>query len=250
MVLGKRPRRRRPRSRKKARRRVPRTLRVHNAYAPRHSQTAVLKYCDSRTLKNTYHVFSVRNLHDPDFSGFGHQPFTWDQWTARYAQYRVLSCSYKVTFVTEPTESEAKVDLIRSAPSVVEGQIFGVRPYSEKENILVTVEQSTLAGSKFTQPGIDHNTILEQPRNKLFKYSFLNSRRRTTTLRGKVDMRSIIGPEHMLERELTDGGSTPHNGYVVVAATSPQDTAMFTTRAFVTMTYHVRFSHPHDLNAS
>jgi hypothetical protein len=43
--------------------------------------------------------FRLNSLFDPDFTGGGHQPMGFDQWSAFYNHYVVTKCTYEVEFV-------------------------------------------------------------------------------------------------------------------------------------------------------
>lgn len=58
-----------------------------------------LKYSDTLTLNlgNSYqYVFNLNSLFDPNRTGTGHQPYGFDQLSAIYNRYRVISCKYIV----------------------------------------------------------------------------------------------------------------------------------------------------------
>lgn len=62
-----------------------------------------LRYCDVYTLTSTTgattsRVFRANGCNDPDYTGVGHQPMFWDQWTAIYNYYCVLGSKIHVTF--------------------------------------------------------------------------------------------------------------------------------------------------------
>lgn len=46
----------------------------------------------STTGNNWYWQFRINSLFDPDFTGTGQQPHTFDQWMALYDRYRVFAC--------------------------------------------------------------------------------------------------------------------------------------------------------------
>jgi len=63
---------------------------------------ALLKYAGEVTLTatgpaNISHLFRLNSLHDPDYTGVGHQPLAHDQWSQLYNRYTVLKSTIKAT---------------------------------------------------------------------------------------------------------------------------------------------------------
>lgn len=52
-------------------------------------------------------TFRLNSLYDPDLTGTGKQPLGFDQYTAIFNRYRVLSCSWKITFLNALLNTEA-----------------------------------------------------------------------------------------------------------------------------------------------
>lgn len=46
----------------------------------------------------TSQIMRANSLYDPDYSGTGHQPLGYDQWSVFYDHYVVIGCKIKVTF--------------------------------------------------------------------------------------------------------------------------------------------------------
>ncbi len=44
--------------------------------------------------------YLLNSLYDPDYTGTGHQPYSFDQVMANYTKYRVNRVSYRITFTT------------------------------------------------------------------------------------------------------------------------------------------------------
>lgn len=62
-----------------------------------------LKYSDLITLTSTAnslarYTFQINNLYDPDYSGTGHQPMFFDQYTPIYSRYVVLGAKLTASF--------------------------------------------------------------------------------------------------------------------------------------------------------
>lgn len=69
------------------------------------------KYADSvLTNASGQYVMNLNSLFDPDRTGFGHQPYGYDNLSLLYNRYRVISCGWR-----------ANVCLSSTAPSIVIG---------------------------------------------------------------------------------------------------------------------------------
>ncbi len=64
------------------------------------------------------YTFAINNLFDPNFTGAGTQPISFDQYSALYARYRVLALRYKVAFA-QRTTIPARVGLYTSPQSTL-----------------------------------------------------------------------------------------------------------------------------------
>lgn len=69
-----------------------------------------LKYCDTITMTSTLGVavyeFAGNGCYDPDITGTGHQPYFWDQLTAVYKYYAVVSSKITVTGAVDVGSSQ------------------------------------------------------------------------------------------------------------------------------------------------
>lgn len=100
-------------ARKRSRRRA---LRRYKAYGPQRAilsgfpdrQLVKLRYSQEVTLDPgpggiSQHIFRANSLYDPDFTGIGHQPYLYDQWSEVYSHYCVLGSRMTATLVTVNT---------------------------------------------------------------------------------------------------------------------------------------------------
>lgn len=76
-----------------------------------------LRYVDNRVLNSTAvslgrHVFSCNSLYDPDYTGAGHQPLGFDEWSTLYTYYKVLGAKITVNAVNGTGEPQL-VHLVR-----------------------------------------------------------------------------------------------------------------------------------------
>lgn len=91
--------------------RIPRTVQLNKVIG--YKTRTNLRYCDTKTLDPstgaTYHKFAVNSLFDYDQTGIGHQPAYFDQWSAFYRRYRVISAKWKFKVTASPTNTEQLV---------------------------------------------------------------------------------------------------------------------------------------------
>lgn len=66
-----------------------------------------MKYTETFTLSSLVNAYRFRmnGGYDPNYTGGGHQPYGWDQLSAIYNRYRVISCAWTINAVN--TNSEA-----------------------------------------------------------------------------------------------------------------------------------------------
>lgn len=80
------------------------------------------------------HQYRTHSLFDPDFTGVGHQPLSFDQYSSIYNRYRVYGVKYRCTFACLDTANQADVFvLIRpnlTTPTVLETILE--HPYTKK----------------------------------------------------------------------------------------------------------------------
>lgn len=122
-----------PRRTKKSRKggRKKRVVRRRKAFAPRRKQTtwvtrsigqadrafAKLVYSDAFAYtialgSPALQVFRGNSLNDPDYTGVGHQPRAYDQFTALYDKYRVLGSSITARIAYGSSASAGAINLI------------------------------------------------------------------------------------------------------------------------------------------
>lgn len=68
------------------------------------SQLVKMKYCHVATLNPgvggnpATHIFRANDGYDPDATGVGHQPYSWDQWANFYDHVTVIGSKMRATF--------------------------------------------------------------------------------------------------------------------------------------------------------
>lgn len=63
-----------------------------------------LKYCEALTVSSpgmSIYKWNLNSLWDPNRTGIGHQPYGFDQLAALYNRYRVISCSYVISAISD-----------------------------------------------------------------------------------------------------------------------------------------------------
>lgn len=58
------------------------------------------------------HAWCANSVYDPDFTGTGHQPLYYDQYTAIYDQYVVLGSKITITFANRDTAKNAIIGIV------------------------------------------------------------------------------------------------------------------------------------------
>lgn len=96
----------------RSRRRRPRILRFPRSSFP-NQLIVTLPYVDSRTYSLTsvnghdnYHSWRANGAYDPSFTGTGHQPMGWDQYTAIYTDYTVIRSCVAAVFQLDNIEND------------------------------------------------------------------------------------------------------------------------------------------------
>lgn len=101
-----------PKSPRKRRRRIKRQSRKpHVTKLLKKKTVASLRYVDLVTLDPgagaiASHVFRANSCFDPDNTGTGHQPLLYDEYSALYSQYRVLSSKLTAVPVKDDTTND------------------------------------------------------------------------------------------------------------------------------------------------
>lgn len=73
---------------------VPQMLKVTLPY----SAVVTITLNSDLPLYKQFYDFKANGLYDPNTTGFGHQPYGFDQWSALYRTYHVISSSVSVVF--------------------------------------------------------------------------------------------------------------------------------------------------------
>lgn len=182
-----------------------------------YSDTVLLS--SSGSISFTTHAFRANSVFDPDWTGTGHQPTRYDQFTALYTRYEVLKSNIRVQFCTG--------DVSTTSTTVATG------PWTVG---VVCSGNATPAGTG-TDPGY---TLAESPRSD-FGALTTNTIRTCSTYWD----RSLVGhPSHDDSLVAGTGSNPASEGYYILWAFNEGNVASTTVLAHVRIEFQVRFSRP------
>lgn len=159
---------------------------------------AFLKYAGEITLTsagvNIAHLFRLNSLHDPDYTGVGHQPLGHDQWAQLYNRYTVVKATIKATPIRDANTNVVpgllRIGVIDSSGGV-------------SSNAMTIAEDTRY--TDWTHSGL------------LAGGSSAGSAKRPDTVRQEVDMAKFFNTKDLMTAVDTDVYSAPF-------ASSPTDT--------------------------
>lgn len=170
----------------------------------------------STTANIWYWQFRLNSLYDPDFTGGGAQPTTFDQWMALYDRYRVFAC---------------EVDLTLSSIDGVTPMVAAMAP---GQDAAPTLSYTGIAGCRDVCLGKS-------------QYMAMSHMRKTYLIRDVfgVDEEAVMSE---LNFAGTSSSSAPSVAYLTIGAF----TAGATTAVMLTgfLRFAVRFENPHMNNVS
>lgn len=79
------------------------------------------------------HIFNCNSIHDPDFSGVGHQPLSHDQWASFYTSYCVYAIRYDIQAVgiTSGTSGQLAVVFKPNSTGVTDFDTIREKSYNQ-----------------------------------------------------------------------------------------------------------------------
>lgn len=78
---------------------------VPNHYVTQMSYFQAPSLTEAAAGAGAYYTFALTNAFDPNFTGAGAQPVSYDQWTQMYSRFRVIKTDVQVTFVNGTSTS-------------------------------------------------------------------------------------------------------------------------------------------------
>lgn len=190
------------------------TLVVNKALAPFPQRLITkMKYSSSFNLTAISPTWNwnLNSLFDPDRAGIGHQPYGYDQLSALYNRYRVISCSYVITGYPSDTGFSKPIQICA-----------------------VPVNQGTLI--------VNAGQAKENPRCK-FVHQVPGGA--VAKLRGKAYLPSIVGRtrgQYMADdRYQAEVGSNPQEAIILSVVASDYTNTNVNTELTITLEYVCEF---------
>lgn len=168
-----------------------------------------------------HQIFRANSLFDPDFTGIGHQPMGFDQWSALYSRYRVNAAKIEVTWVQSNTTEDA--------------------------HFFAGIE---LAGT--TTPRSDPEQIIESSQSVYAGLGNTSAGSATKTITMYVDLKKAFGVKDLSDHNYSaTTGNNPTNQLYFQCSTFALSGASILEFFMITeITYYVTFFDPRELGAS
>lgn len=215
-------------TRKKRSRYFPRYRGLATTGAVTSKRYATMVYNDTINISLTnipfnFHYFRATSIHDPDYTGTGHQASGHDELNALYSRYTVVSCGIRVDFAS-------------TSPATAGQVIAGVRLDNDGAAVGTAKEIMEQRGTKYLML-----SDADGGPNTGRLYANYNAKRDF----GLIDMTDTAG------NISAEFNSTPnHNKYFQIFAYNPAGDTGSTVTAVVTMYFKVLLTQPVDLGLS
>jgi len=190
------------------------TLRYSDVYTLTSAANAIAKY-----------VFRMNSLHDPDFSGTGHQPLYYDQITQMYGRYVVKGC--KITCHFSPIANTSSTTQ-PSGPMVIgiAGDTDTFTP-----TVLATIMEQNRSVSTFLNNAVGGNNV------KTLSHTYSPALRLGTDVEDN-EVQAAVG----------SNPNRPYYAHVYAAETGLATSSSCNVK--VTLEYRVRFMNPLEVPQS
>jgi len=183
------------------------------------SMVATIRYNDKYSLSGSgatagRQIMSLNNLHDPDVTGFGHQPITYDQFAGIYSNFVVVGARIDVQFSTGTATGSGST----AGPFVV-----GISGNSQNSF-------STVASDLVEQPRAVTNFLGRDSGTSVCKLALTYAPKPCLGLSSSDD--TVAG---------NTNGTAPSKQFYACVWSSDTSGSSGTTVANVTVTYRVKF---------
>lgn len=143
---------RRARSRRPARGLTPLATPV-----PQHYVTKMLYFDDNFLTEagagvGTFHTYCLNSLYDPNVTGVGTQPVTYDQWSAMYNRFRVVKVDVKACMVNASVNALCSVGYICNVATVLPANAMAwpCQRYSDSQLLPIATAGPALQNFEFS----------------------------------------------------------------------------------------------------
>jgi len=203
-----------------------------------------LNYCSPITLDpgvnggSVSSIFLANGLYDPDTSIGGHQPHGFNELSAIFSSYQVVSSGIEVTLF--PKASEPVMLPTGTTPWTLNNNIVGACL-----SIAVRDSITSLTGAV---TGISN--LLERPN---FKTKFISSYDRPTSVKHGFSVQSFYGAARKPDDDTLSGNATgdpTDKVYYHIILAAPESINLSSQPLVVRIKYKVRFFNPLDLPQS
>lgn len=187
----------------------------------KHKILTTLTYCDTKTITPgtgaAHHWFRLNNLHDPDYTGGGHQPAFYDNWKLLFKNYRVLKASWSITMAPIRTSEFSLADHTDSSSAFVDTN----RLDQARTPAIVFWEVGNNAAPQVSS-AVNKNVLRETAKYlNRFQYKMTKpSPSSTYKLAGSTNIKSLMANPDAYDQSVEFGGNLAEETYLGVGAMS------------------------------
>lgn len=203
----------------------------HNPFSS-NSELVQLKYCDTLSLNPTAtdtlstYMYSLNSLYDPDFSGTGHQPMYFDNYSQIWGKYSVRFAKIKVSIIDHNINTAVWNGAIATQPS-------GAYKFA-----LIRDESVDL-------PSTMNNLIEQNSKNIRWRFvsPSVNGRLPKLSMKCSPSKTAGLAPDDDTLSANSTNTSPGRNVrcVVAIAPADPTSTVVPSVRCYVEITYFVKF---------
>lgn len=189
--------------------------------------TTLIRYNDTHTIQSSSgavggNVFRMNSVYDPDFTGLGHQPLYFDQFTPVYEKYVVLGATIQVDFspLTDDT------DITTAGPWTI-GIAFNNSNSWSSSTATLTEQNKSIT----TMIGRDKGTSIR-------------------TLKSDFDLRRDLGKSWSDDDVQSFVNTNPSSQMLAYVWCSDQNLTSGSVKINTTITYRVKFFEQKQISSS